>query len=127
MKAMKTELSKSNFTDDEILSRTRKVMKAFGKEDEKGSLLDLSLASKQNNSALKRAQISPRDFAKVGIVGDERFFTHRVHIESRGHRSRLAVSAPSHSRRRTPLSFVMRSLRRPPRSVLCLNRRRKAC
>jgi hypothetical protein len=65
---MKAELSKSNFTDDEILAKTRKMMKAYGKEDKGGdSLLDLSLPSKQANSALKEAKISPRDFAKVSL------------------------------------------------------------
>ena len=73
---MKEELSKSNLTDDEILAKTRIVMKAFGKGDEKGaSLLDLSLASKQTNSALKQAGISPKDFAKVRRQDDGKTFS----------------------------------------------------
>lgn len=62
---MKEELSKSDLTEDEILHKTKTVMKAFGKEDKSCSMLDFSLVSKQSNSALRQANISPKEFAKV--------------------------------------------------------------
>ena len=62
---MKEELSKSGLSEDEILHKTKTIMKAFGKEDADASLLDLSLVSKQKNSALRQAGISPKEFAKV--------------------------------------------------------------
>ena len=63
---MKEELSKSGLSEEEILHKTKTIMKAFGKEDADASLLDLSLVSKQKNSALRQAGISPKEFAKVG-------------------------------------------------------------
>ncbi|TRY80945.1 hypothetical protein TCAL_04722 [Tigriopus californicus] len=65
MRCMKDELSKSDLTEDEILHKTKTIMKAFGKEDKSSSMLDFSLVSKQSNSALKQAQISPKEFAKL--------------------------------------------------------------
>ena len=65
MKCMSKELSKSGMSEDEILETTKALMKIFGKEDSECSLLDLGLVSKQPNSALKKAEISPKDFAKV--------------------------------------------------------------
>ena len=69
MNCMKAELSKSGLSEEEILQKTLTVMKAFGRGDEgdgDSSLVELSLASRQKNSALKEANISPKDFAKVG-------------------------------------------------------------
>ena len=69
MNCMKAELSKSGMSEEEILQKTLTVMKAFGRGDdsaEDSSLVELSLASRQKNSALKEANISPKDFAKVG-------------------------------------------------------------
>ena len=69
MNCMKAELSKSGLSEEEILQKTLTVMKAFGRGDESdgdSSLVELSLASRQKNSALKEANISPKDFAKVG-------------------------------------------------------------
>ena len=69
MNCMKAELSKSGVSEEEILQKTLTVMKAFGRGDDSGgdsSLVELSLASRQKNSALKEANISPKDFAKVG-------------------------------------------------------------
>ena len=65
---MKIELAKSGLSEEEILQKTMTVMKAFGRGDETdadASLVELSLASRQKNSALKEANISPKDFAKV--------------------------------------------------------------
>lgn len=69
MNCMKAELSKSGVSEEEILQKTLTVMKAFGRGDDSdgdSSLVELSLASRQKNSALKEANISPKDFAKVG-------------------------------------------------------------
>ena len=69
MNCMKAELSKSGLSEEEILQKTLTVMKAFGRGDDSegdSSLVELSLASRQKNSALKEANISPKDFAKVG-------------------------------------------------------------
>ena len=63
---MKAELSKSGLSEDEILHKTMTLMKAFCKEDENASLAELSLTSKQGNSALKRLGVSQKEFAKVG-------------------------------------------------------------
>ena len=74
MNCMKAELSKSGVSEEEILQKTLTVMKAFGRGDDSGgdsSLVELSLASRQKNSALKEANISPKDFAKVGPRGRE--------------------------------------------------------
>ncbi len=70
---MQDELSKSGLSEEAILEKTKAVMKAFAtkKDDSSTSatddtdLLDLSLVSKQNNSALKMAQVSPKEFAKA--------------------------------------------------------------
>lgn len=70
---MQRELSKSGFSEEEILEKTKAVMKAFGSKGGSGGandsneaeLLDLSLVSKQSNSALRQAQVSPKEFAKV--------------------------------------------------------------
>ena len=72
MNCMKAELSKSGLSEEEILQKTLTVMKAFGRGDDSegdSSLVELSLASRQKNSALKEANISPKDFAKVGPGG----------------------------------------------------------
>eukprot|EP00095_Tigriopus_kingsejongensis_P004187 maker-scaffold47_size466558-snap-gene-3.44 protein:Tk04187 transcript:maker-scaffold47_size466558-snap-gene-3.44-mRNA-1 annotation:"---NA---" len=65
MRCMKEELSRSDLTEEEILHKTKTIMKAFGKEDKSSSMLDFSLVSKQSNSALRQANISPKDFAKL--------------------------------------------------------------
>ena len=68
---MQRELSKSGLSEEEILEKTKAVMKAFGSassnanEMNEAELLDLSLVSKQTNSALRQAQVSPKEFAKV--------------------------------------------------------------
>ena len=66
MKAMKEELGNSGYSEDEILQKTKALMKALGKKDEDSDMLDLTLVSKQQNSALKKCEISPKDYAKVG-------------------------------------------------------------
>ena len=60
MNCMKAELSKSGLSEEEILQKTMTVMKAFGRGDDSdgdSSLVELSLASRQKNSALKEANI----------------------------------------------------------------------
>lgn len=62
---MKAELSQSGMSEEEILHKTQVLMKAFGKEDKKAGLAEFSLASKQKNSALRKVDISPKDFSQV--------------------------------------------------------------
>ena len=62
---MKNELTKTGLSEDDILHKSMTLMKAFCKEDQNASLAELSLTSKQANSALKRMGVSPKEFAKV--------------------------------------------------------------
>lgn len=69
MKCMKDELSKTDMSEDEILEKTKALIKIFSKDEPDCSILDLSLVSKQPNSALRQAEVSPKDFAKVQCKG----------------------------------------------------------
>ena len=64
MKAMKAELENSGLSEEEIFHKTQVLMKAFGKEGE-SDLAEYSLAGKQKNSALRKIDLSPKDFAQV--------------------------------------------------------------
>jgi len=67
MKAMMDELAASGLTQEEILEKAQILMKAFGKEDT-GSTAEYKLLSKQKNIALKKAEISPKDFTALMLV-----------------------------------------------------------
>ena len=64
MKIMQSELASSGLSEEKILERTQILMKAFNKE-EAGSTAEYKLIGKQKNSALKQAEISPKDFTAV--------------------------------------------------------------
>lgn len=69
MNSLTAELSQSELSEEEILRKAKRMMKAFAKQEVDESTLDkldMSLVSKQNNSALHKAAISPKDFVKVG-------------------------------------------------------------
>lgn len=65
MKSMQEELGKGGMDEDEILQKTKALVKAFGKDESESSMLELTMVSKQANSALKKAEISPKEFVKV--------------------------------------------------------------
>jgi len=67
MKAMQAELAASGLTEEEILEKTQLLMKSFGKEDT-ASTAEYKLLSKQKNNALKKAEISPKDFTTIMLA-----------------------------------------------------------
>ena len=67
MKVMMSELAASGMGEEEILKKTQLLMKSFGKE-EVGSTAEYKLVGKQKNSALKQAEISPKDFTAVSTL-----------------------------------------------------------
>jgi len=67
MKAMMEELQASGLSAEEILEKAQILMKAFGKED-LASTAEYKLLSKQRNQALKKAEISPKDFTTLMLV-----------------------------------------------------------
>jgi len=67
MKAMLDELAASGLSEEEILEKAQILMKAFGKEDT-ASTAEYKLLSKQRNNALKKAEISPKDFTMVMLA-----------------------------------------------------------
>jgi len=67
MKAMMEELQATGMSAEEILEKAQILMKAFGKEDT-GSTAEYKLLSKQKNAALKKAEISPKDFTALMLA-----------------------------------------------------------
>jgi len=67
MKAMCDELAASGMSEDEILEKAQLLMKAFGKEDT-ASTAEYKLLSKQRNTALHKAGISPKDFTAIMLA-----------------------------------------------------------
>lgn len=67
MKIMMSELASSGLSEEQILERTKILMKAFNKE-EAGSTAEYKLIGKQKNSALKQAEISPKDFTAIALA-----------------------------------------------------------
>nr|XP_040575722.1 uncharacterized protein LOC121124624 isoform X2 [Lepeophtheirus salmonis] len=67
LKAMKAELLDSGMSEEDIFRKTQLLMQAFGR-DESGSLAEYSLVGKQKNSALKKIELSPKDFAQIVLL-----------------------------------------------------------